>query len=76
MLMVGRLGATSIAAVGLGMQVLFMVMPVMAAIGIGTTALVARFIGAQSKDDAEEILTQSILFPSPYLSLSYFLGFI
>src|SRR5882762_6192564 len=49
MLMVGRLGA---AAVGAGI----------AAVGTRTVALVARYIGANDRDSAEEVLKQSVVF--------------
>src|SRR5579862_4727938 len=60
-LMVGRLGAAAVAAVGIGAQVLSAVSVVMTAIGTGTLALVARHIGAQQRHDAEHILLQSIV---------------
>lgn len=60
-LMVGRLGAAAVAAVGVGAQVLSAVSVAMTAVGTGTLALVARYIGAQHRTDAEEVLRQSIL---------------
>lgn len=60
MMMVGRLGAVSAAAVGLGGQFLWFAMALMAAVGVGTTALIARFIGASKRKEAEKILIQSI----------------
>src|SRR5579885_1531830 len=50
MLMVGRLGAEAVGAVGL------------AAVGTGTIALVARYVGAADRDEAEEVLKQSVIF--------------
>jgi putative MATE family efflux protein len=61
MLMVGRLGAAAVAAVGIGAQILSAVSIAMTAIGTGTLALVARHIGAQQHHDAEHVLLQSIL---------------
>jgi putative MATE family efflux protein len=60
-LMVGRLGASAVAAVGVGAQVLSAVSVAMTAIGTGTLTLVARHIGAQHRTDAEQVLRQSIL---------------
>lgn len=61
LIMVGRLGASSVAAVGLGGQLLWFLNALMIAITVGTTALVARFIGAEKKEDAEHVLVQSLM---------------
>jgi putative MATE family efflux protein len=61
LIMVGRLGATSVAAVGLGGQLLWFLNALMIAVSVGTTALVARFIGAEKKEDAEHVLVQSLM---------------
>src|SRR6516165_2766239 len=60
-LMVGRLGAEAVGAVGLGTQVLGAVRAGINAVGTGTVALVARDIGAGDRDHAEEVLSQSML---------------
>ncbi|HVM98166.1 MAG TPA: MATE family efflux transporter [Candidatus Acidoferrales bacterium] len=60
-LMVGRLGAQSVAAVGVGAQILSSVSVAMTAVGTGTLALVARHIGAREHADAEVVLGQSIV---------------
>jgi putative MATE family efflux protein len=60
-LMVGRLGAAAVAAVGIGTQILSGVSVVMTAVGTGTLALVARYIGAQQHRDAQRVLGQSIV---------------
>jgi len=60
-LMVGRLGAASVAAVGVGAQVLSGVNVAMMAVGTGTLALVARHWGAREFRQAEDTLAQSIL---------------
>src|SRR5579863_1896234 len=62
MLMVGRLGADAVGAVGLATQILGAVRAGIAAVGTGTVALVARNIGANDRDGAEEALTQSVIF--------------
>jgi len=60
-LMVGRLGAEAVGAVGLGTQVLGAVRAGINAVGTGTVALVARDIGAGDRDHAEDVLSQSML---------------
>ncbi len=60
-LMVGRLGAAAVAAVGVGTQILSGVSVVMTAVGTGTLALVARHVGAQEHPDAQRVLGQSIV---------------
>src|SRR5260370_23762960 len=62
MLMVGRLGAEAVGAVGLATQILGGVGAGIAAVGTGTVALVARYIGANDRDSAEEVLKQSVVF--------------
>jgi len=61
MAMVGRLGASAIAAVGLSMQPLFLGQGVFMGLSVGTTALVARFIGAQNRRMARRTNHQSLL---------------
>ena len=61
MLMVGRLGAEAVGAVGLATQILGAVRAGIAAVGTGTIALVARYIGANDRDNAEEVLKQSVV---------------
>lgn len=58
---VGRLGATALSAVGLASQVMMILMSVSTAISVGTTALVARFVGADDPTSAEYAVRQSIL---------------
>src|SRR5208282_6859658 len=62
MLMVGRLGADAVGAVGLGSQVLNAMRAGIAAIGTGTVALVARDVGGGDHGHAEVVLTQSVVF--------------
>ncbi|HUO05367.1 MAG TPA: MATE family efflux transporter [Candidatus Binataceae bacterium] len=62
MLMVGRLGPDAVGAVGLATQILNAVRAGIAAVGTGTVALVARYIGAGDRDNAEEVLKQSVIF--------------
>ncbi len=57
---VGRLGSGALAAVGVGGQVMFVMVSLSMAITVGTTALVARFTGAESTGEAERAAGQSI----------------
>jgi MATE family, multidrug efflux pump len=61
MLMVGRLGAAAVAAVGVGTQILSGVSVTITAVGTGTLALVARHVGAGESDEARGVLTQSVV---------------
>ena len=61
MLMVGRLGASAVAAVGVGAQILSGVSVAMTAVGTGTLALVARHVGARQHREAQRVLGQSIV---------------
>ena len=64
MLMVAKLGAPAVAAVGTGGQVLGAAMVTMTTVGAGTMALVARHVGAGEYDEAEHIHGQSIVIAS------------
>jgi putative MATE family efflux protein len=60
-LMVGRLGPTAVAAVGVGVQILSGVDAALFAVGTGALAIVARHVGAGDVRAAEETLRQSIV---------------
>lgn len=59
LLMVSRLGADAIAGVGASVQIVFIVIACISAIGTGTTVLVARFIGADEPGESARVLKQS-----------------
>ncbi len=61
MMMVGRLGAAAVSAVGLTMQPVFFSMALASALSVGTTALVSRFIGSDNSREASAVLQQSII---------------
>jgi len=61
MLMVGRLGPSPVAGVGVATQILFAVNTVIFAIGTGTVAVVARCVGAGDVRQAGRVLGQSLL---------------
>ncbi len=58
---VGRLGPTAVAAVGLPIQPIFLAMSLIFALNVGTTALVARSVGARRPELAQRTFTQSWL---------------
>jgi putative MATE family efflux protein len=60
-IMVGSLGSQAVAAVGLGGHVFSVVMVLLFAIAAGTVALVARSVGANDKETAQEVLRQSTI---------------
>jgi putative MATE family efflux protein len=59
--MVGRLGAASLAAAGLGNQISMIGLTVFSALATGSTALVARHIGADEPDKAGDVARQSMV---------------
>src|SRR5205807_1214970 len=61
LLMVGRLGATAVVGVGVGIQIMGAVDATLFAVGTGALAIVARHVGAGDRRAAEETLRQSIL---------------
>lgn len=73
MAMVGRLGQAAIAAIGLSFRPLFVGQAIFLGLGVATTALVARFIGAGDKAKATRAAEQSLLTTSVLaLALSAF----
>ncbi|HXL03022.1 MAG TPA: MATE family efflux transporter [Candidatus Atribacteria bacterium] len=61
MIMVGRLGPAAISAVGMVNQPIFLIVSVFIALTVGTTALVARFIGAKDINSAKNVAKQSMV---------------
>jgi putative MATE family efflux protein len=59
--MVGRLGAAALAAVGLGAQIMMTATAIFTSISTGTTALIARHIGAGQPQEAHQVARQSIV---------------
>ena len=59
--LVGHLGASALAAAGLANQVVMLVSAIFMAIATGSTALVARRIGARDQSRANHALGQSII---------------
>ncbi len=78
MMMVGRLGAAAVTAIGLTMQPVFFSMALASALSVGTTALVSRFIGSNDSESAASVLQQSviisIIFSSVFAVFFYFMA--
>jgi putative efflux protein, MATE family len=60
-IMVGKLGAHAISAVGVTNQPRFIMLATFVALNVGTTALVARFKGQGNKKDAELVTGQTVM---------------
>jgi putative MATE family efflux protein len=61
MMMVGRLGAEQITAVGLPQQPFWLAMSFVVSLNVGTTAIVARAIGANQDKVADRAFSQAIV---------------
>lgn len=74
--MLGRVGSLAIGAVGLGRRITMLVWGVFAAIGTGTTVMVARSVGARDRDAAGRYGEQGFaLTMALVLSLTLFMFF-
>ncbi len=60
MFWVGRLGASSIAAVAMSGTIIMVFFTIVIGVSTGTLALVARYVGAKDSDKANTVATQSI----------------
>jgi MATE family multidrug resistance protein len=58
--MVGRLNAEALNAVGLGGQIIFTVTSIFAGVGVGAMVLVARYTGANRKEDMNSAASQGL----------------
>lgn len=59
--MVGSLGQVAIAAVGVSNSPMWLLNGLFAALGVGSTALVARYIGGKDVESANKVAQQSLL---------------
>jgi putative MATE family efflux protein len=62
LMIVGSLGSSAIASVGVANRIFFVIIGVLSALSVGATALVARHIGAGDREGAERIVGQAVLF--------------
>lgn len=72
MAFVGRLGALSLAGVGLANQLIFVFLAIMMTINIGTNVLVAQNYGAGKVEKAKDVIWQSI-YLSIFISIVFFI---
>ncbi|MGL4345823.1 MAG: MATE family efflux transporter [Cellulosilyticaceae bacterium] len=75
-MMVGVLGAGSIAAVGITQQPMFILLAIIFSLNTGVTAIVARRFGEQDYDNANRTLRQSIILVGLLSLLLSCIGFI
>lgn len=71
---VGQLGADAIAGVGIGSQLMFLLMVVFMGLSVGNTALVARAVGAQDKADAQNVAKQSLVLAALFSVITALIG--
>ncbi|QUL98086.1 MAG: MATE family efflux transporter [Candidatus Fermentithermobacillus carboniphilus] len=76
MAMVGRLGAESVAAIGLSMQPFFLINAVFMGLSVGTTSLCARATGAKNREEAGKVAGQSIVVAFIFGVIVSYLGFL
>jgi len=78
LIMVGRISAFAVAAVGLGLQSLMFVFAVLTLLNVGTSALLSRFVGARRMKRASiglsTLLRFSFFLSLPVMLLWYFLA--
>lgn len=74
LIIIGRLGKESIAAVGMANRVIFLVIGTFSALTVGTTAIVAHYIGAGDQEGAQKTLCQSLLLSLPIGVVLMFAG--
>ena len=78
LVMVGRLSAFAVAAVGLGLQSLMFVFAVLTVLHVGTSALLSRFVGAERFKRASlglsSLLRFALFLSFPVMLLWYFLA--
>src|SRR3989338_6955351 len=58
---VGRISAEAIAGVSLAFPIMFFIFAVAGGIGIGATALIARYIGAKEVEKADNVAEHALL---------------
>lgn len=74
MVWVGRLGAASIAGVGVSGMAVMMITSARMGFAMGTRAMVARFIGAGDKDGANNVAQQAFVISGGYVVIMASIG--
>ncbi|QTL97402.1 MATE family efflux transporter [Iocasia frigidifontis] len=60
-IMIGQLGAAAIASVDIGNRIVFVLIGSLMSLTIGATAMVAHYVGAGNKEEANHIMWQSLM---------------
>lgn len=76
MMMVGGLGTSAIAAVGITTQPKFLIMAFVLALNTGTTVIVSRRKGENNQEGARKALRNALIFSVGISFISSFIGFI
>jgi putative MATE family efflux protein len=78
MLMVGRISSVSLAAIGLGMQIIMFLGTIITIFYVGSNALISRLVGAGELDSASRasfsLIVLSFIFAIPIAFLWYFIA--
>ncbi len=76
MIMIGRLGASAIAGVGISLQFVGLIYTLLSTFHVGTNALVSRFVGAGNKEDAGKVIfnmmIMAFIFSIPIMLIGIF----
>ena len=73
---VGRLGTTSVAAVGIAGNLTFIVLALSQMLGVGTTAVVSHAVGRKDRDDAQHLFNQAHVLSMVTGGIFFVIGFI
>jgi putative MATE family efflux protein len=76
MFWVGKLGAASIAAVAISGTIIMVLFTIVAGVSTGTLALVARYVGAKDRGQADAVATQSISLAMIMATLAIIIGLV
>lgn len=76
MIMVGRVGSVAVAAVGLTNEPFMLALALSFALNVGTTAVIARSIGAKEYDTADEAAKQSFMVNGALAVIFSILGYL
>ena len=75
MIIAGRLGGESQAAMGVGGQVWYLMIILVNAIPVGTLAIISRFWGERNVEQATEVARQSIIFAILFGAVTTVIGY-
>ena len=73
---VGLLGTQPLAAVSFTFPITFTVISLTIGLGIGTSAVIAKYLGAKDKDAAKDSATNAMYLSAVIVSLLSFLGYV